>query len=157
VPGTGNLRFDHFHLVADLADAFPQREISRETVSIYVKHLQDIGPAEMEAAVQRLIRTSSRFPTIRELREAVAEASLALPTEVEALALVNGGVRGLHPLVREALEAVGGYHAWRVTDEPGVMRGQFSRIYREMRAARLNEFVVGDALPPAPPVRELTA
>jgi hypothetical protein len=144
-------------LVAELAAAFPQRPVPRQTLAVYVRHLEDIDLDSLEVAVRGLIRTSEFFPTVHAIRTAVAEAALGLPTEGEALAAVTTrGVVGLHPLVREALDMVGGYHAWRITDNPGVMRGQFTRIYREMREERLREFVVGEALPPGPPVRELT-
>lgn len=153
-------------LVADLAAAFPQRAISRETLSIYARELGDLNPADLAIAVRLLIRTSEFFPTIHAIRDAVAESDLGLPGEAEALAQVNaraayrettGDPPAVHPLVREAVTLLGGWHAIRATDEPGVMRGQLLRLYRELRHARVAEYVSnGGGLAPAAPVRELT-
>jgi hypothetical protein len=146
--------------VADLRDAFPQRAVTRETLTIYVRELSDLDPAALGDAVRLLIRTSEFFPTIHAIRETVAEAALDLPSEAAALAEVNALGAGrpgrLTPLVREALDAVGGPWAVRTASEPGVIRGQFLRIYRDLRHARVAEYVARDALPPAAPVRELT-
>jgi hypothetical protein len=142
--------------LADLARAFPQRAIELETLRVYRRNLDDLPVGAVVDACTVLTLTSEFFPTIHAIRTTVAETSLGLPNEAEALALVEGRA-SLPPLVREALNMVGGYHAWRVTDQPGVMRGQFLRVYRELRDVRIREAVVGEALPPAPPVRELTA
>lgn len=151
--------------IADLAAAFPQRTITRETLSIYARELGDLDPVALGDAVRRLIRTSEFFPTIHAIRDAVAEDQLGLPGEAEALRQVNaraafreptGPAPTVHPLVREAVNLLGGWHAIRATDEPGVMRGQLLRLYRELRHARVAEHVVSsDALVGAPNVREL--
>lgn len=145
--------------LADLARAFPQRKIERETLVVYMNNLADLPPEAVVDACIVLTRVSEFFPSIHAIRNTVAESLLALPSETEALAQVNPhAVLRTHPLVREALEMVGGRHAFRVSDEPTVIRGQFLRHYRELRAARIQEAIIGDvALGPGTPLRELTA
>jgi hypothetical protein len=147
--------------LSDLARAFPQRDIKAGTLGVYLQNLSDLPVGAVVEACGILIRTSEFFPTVHAIRETVAEQVLALPSETEALTAVNSYRRGtarLHPLVREALTMVGGMHAFRVSDEPTVIRGQFARHYRELRAARIREAVIGDvALGSGPPLRELPA
>jgi hypothetical protein len=144
--------------IADLAAAFPQRSIPAATIDLYARELADLDPVALSDAVRLLIRTSEFFPTIRAIREAVAEAALGLPNEAEALNQIHER-SGVHPLVREAVNVVGGWHAVRTTDQPGVLRGQFLRVYRELRHARVGAYIAGDAaaLPPVAPMRELHA
>jgi hypothetical protein len=144
--------------LADLARAFPQREVTAGTLGIYLQNLSDLPVAAVVDACTVLIRTSEFFPTVHAIRETVAESLLGLPSEAEALALVNSKHASRCPLVREALEAVGGYHAWAASREPTMLRGQLLRIYRDLRAARINEAIAGTlALDPAPARRELSA
>lgn len=65
----------------------------------------------------------------------------------------------IHPLVREALDLVGGRHGYRTADEPSVVRGQFLRLYRSLRDRAHREAMVGEitALPPGVPRLELRA
>lgn len=159
-------------VLSDLTRAFPQfilklDEVSRrETIRVYVRELSDIDPAALEQAARALIRTSEFFPTVRAIRETVAEQTLALPGEAAALEQVyariawhrddeadrEGDPPHVHPLVRHALDLVGGYSAFRTADDPGVVRGQFLRLFREARAAAVRDAQTGDlaALPAAP-------
>jgi hypothetical protein len=144
--------------LADLARAFPQKAISLDTLRVYRRELDDLDPAAVAEACRMLTRLSEFFPTVRAIREQVAEAALALPSETEALAIVDNQRRPFDPTVKQALDAVGGMHAWRSTSEPAVLRGQFVRAYRELRASAIRSYVVGDlALEAGPQLRELTA
>ena len=134
--------------VAALKDAFPRQEVKSRTFEIYVEELSDIPLPTLGAVVKVLIRTSEFFPSIRAIREAAAEITLGLPNEDEALSQVERriAVRGgdVHPDVKRALDHVGGYFVFKSTSEPSVVRGQFLRIYREIRADRIRAFQVGD-------------
>jgi hypothetical protein len=159
-------------LLSELARAFPRHPVTRETLDVYLRELADLPVDVLERAVRELIRTSEWFPTVRAIRESASEHALGLPGEADALAQVEarqawgrqdeqtrGTPPALHPLVAEALDHVGGWHAFRTADEPAVVRGQFGRLFRELRSAALREAQIGDlaALPAASQRKELGA
>ncbi len=156
-------------LIGDLGAAFPRATPPNATLRLYVRELADLPIAALERAVPTIIRTSEFFPTIRTIREAVAELTLELPNEHEALEQINARVawgrkeerlRGdapeIHPLVLRALNLVGGWPALRSAEKPSVMTGQFLRLYRELRAARILDVQVGRELAPGPTRPELS-
>lgn len=162
--------------MAELTHAFPDflarldPQAREATMRLYLRELADIPAEILAVAVRDVIRTSDHFPRVKAIREAAALRTLALPTESEALAQVAARIawgrqpeqdRGappvLHPLVGEALDHVGGYHAFRVADEPGVVRGQFLRLYKDLRSGALRDANVGPALPPPEPPRAIEA
>lgn len=139
-------------LVADLILAFPLDRIESGTGTLYRDKLKDIPIPLLEAAIHDLICTAERFPKISQIKAAAAERDLELPSETEALAQIEARIRWRHgpeprgpapPFcaeVREALNHVGGLTAWRETAEPTIIRGQFARYYREIRAERIHAF-----------------
>lgn len=147
-------------LIADLAAAFPLDRLPAETVTLYVRMVEDIPVDVLADAILALISTARRFPPVSAIREAAAEVMLALPTEHEALDSVNNriawgrsGVEGappppIHPLVQRAVSDVGGFYAIRSAETPSVIRGQFLKLYRDERAAAIRSaMTVVRALP----------
>ena len=142
-------------VIHDLVAAFPRDGIRDYTIRIYRDKLADVPIHLLEAAAHNLICTEQRFPTIAQIRTAIAELTLDLPSETEALAEVEAKLRwwhnqhgprpSMHGAVRDALDHVGGIHAFREATEPAVIRGQFARYYREIRAARIRKLQVGTA------------
>jgi hypothetical protein len=157
----------------DLRAAFPRDQIREETVRVYARELADLDPGDVEAAVRALIRTSQFFPRVSEIREAAAALRLALPSEADALRQVEartewarlpeqhrGDPPAIHPVVKDALDLVGGAHAFRSSDQPSVLRGQFLRLFRGLRQDAIREAALGDisaALPPGRAVRAIEA
>lgn len=144
-------------LLADLRRAFPRQTVDAGTIQVYHRELADIPADVLETTVRAIIRTAEWFPTIAEIRAAAVERMLALPDEASALAQIDARMawarlgedtRGdrpdVHPVVRSCVEYVGGYHAFRTTDEGGRLRAQFARAYREARAAAIHDRQVGD-------------
>ena len=143
-------------LLADLRRAFPRQDVTVETIVVYQRELADVPAAVLEVAVRTVIRASRWFPTVAELREVAAEHMLKLPGEAEALAQIEArmvwarqpestrGAPPLHPLAQEALDRVGGFHTFRVAEDATVIRGQYGRLYRELRAAAVHAAQVGD-------------
>ncbi len=52
----------------------------------------------------------------------------------------------MHPLARRALDIVGGFYAFRSTDNAGVIRSQFLRVYNGLRESEVRTTQIG--LPP---------
>lgn len=143
-----------------LMDAFPRDPMSADNLATYRSHLADLPLDKLEEAVVTLIRTSDRLPSIKAIREQTASLMLDLPDESEALLQVErriewsrsgdateiAGGPPVHELVRKALDHVGGFHAFRTTEEPAVLRGQFLRLYRESRATAIRGVQTGAAL-----------
>lgn len=148
-------------ILADLAEAFSRQQVTAHTLRVYLRELDDVPADSLERAVRFLIRTSEWFPTVRAIREAVAEQALGLPDESTALAQVAARMAWgrtdeddrppeppeLCPAVREALDLVGGFAAFRAAEEPGVIRGQFTRYYRERRADAIRRVQAGTLAP----------
>jgi hypothetical protein len=135
-------------------------EMSVERMMIYVEHLADIPTGALEAGVNRMIATrqSPWFPTVAEIRAAVLDYEL--PNEAAALEQVEARVRlgvesPLHPLVKRALDLVGGVYSYRTAEEPTVIRGQFLRLYRSLREDAVQD--ASRALPSGEQQRELTS
>lgn len=129
--------------------------MSQGRVEALADLLEDVPDEDLEAAALEHQLTSKFFPSPSELRALAVERSLHLPAEYEALSQVEARVvwarqpestRGdpppIDPLVREALEHVGGYYAFRASDRPAVIRGQFLTYYREMRAETVRAAIV---------------
>lgn len=157
-------------LIARLAEAFPKMKVPPETFQVYLADLADVPLETLEAAVTRLIRTSEWFPTINAIRAECAEHLLNLPNEFGAVAQIYARIEwardqgeegaeeppAVHPLAKRALDQVGGYPAFRTSSEPGVVLGQYNRIYREMRAAAIRDAQLAPAVGPGSRPRELT-
>jgi hypothetical protein len=156
-------------LLADLASAFPRNGTTPETIRVYARELGDVQIEALERAVRDLIRTAEFFPTVRAIREACAERALGLPDEAGALEQVDALLSwarldererpddppALHPVVKDALVAVGGSSTFREADAT-VVRGQFGRIYRGLRAgALLSAQLDGVGLPAAAERRQI--
>jgi hypothetical protein len=153
-------------LLGALAVALPHHpKMPPSTLRLYLRDLEPIPIAVLADAITWMIRTvpmERRLPSVREIREACAERVLQLPSEAQALEQITariawartseGDPPAVHELVEAALDQVGGYHAFRTTDEPGVIRGQFSRIYRGMREDTMRRCQASPALGTQPAI-----
>src|SRR5215207_9478272 len=106
----------------ELRAMFPRDNVTPARLAGYERELRDVPPELLWRTVREVIRsrTYPSFPLVGELREVAARHALALPTEAEALGQVEARMRHArdyrqgpppepHPLVREALQRVGGY------------------------------------------------
>lgn len=71
-------------IVAGLVAAFPTAKIGADNVRMYVRALQDIPVEELERAALAYAIDGKWMPSIRELRRAVIDARLGLPSPEEA-------------------------------------------------------------------------
>lgn len=128
-------------------------DFSAERVKAYAWGLRDINPDDLEQAVALSIRSSRYPPTVSDLRTIVATLRLNHPGAGEALELVEAAVannttRRLPVPARRALDALGGSWAWKTTDVPSVLRGQFLRLYEEFSRTETQAIIRGSIEPP---------
>lgn len=141
-------------LLDDLVEAFHYTDkMSAQAFKVYVRELESLPDNVLEQAFRDLMRTSRFFPSIEAVLEAAAERWLALPEPPEALsqaerrmewARTRGSSQGhsgppeVHPLVRSAIEVVGGYPALR-SEKASFIRAQLVKVYREMRETAIRD------------------
>lgn len=143
-------------ILASLEHAYPRQPLRPDTAAVYMRELADIPDDLLDGAVRAVIRESQWFPTVAEIRAKAADLQLGLPSEPDALAQIQarmewarqpeadrGDPPALHPLVDEALRRVGGWHSFRSTDQATIIRGQFGRLYGELRAGAIRATQVG--------------
>ena len=133
---------DAAKLVAVLKGAYPRQQVTADTVKTYAHFLGDIDWDLGEAAVLRHIGTNQYWPSIAEIRKAVAEMVNPLPSAEEAWEEVYqalgqpGGEVGrptfTRPEIDRAVTAVGWRHLL-LSDNLMMDRIQFVRAYEAIR------------------------
>jgi hypothetical protein len=131
-------REEALKVIGALAMAYPYAKIERATIDIYVEALSDIPPVVLKTAGLACISRSTFFPVISEIRnEALrmvvpqhppAEAAWQEVLEQVNIAHYNGTPVFTDPLITSVVNGVG----WRsicLSEEPGVPRGQFFKLY----------------------------
>ncbi len=145
----------HAEMIAYLASAFPRQTMNAD---LYENELADCPASLLAAGIRDVLRVPREWiPSVGDIRFAVAERILALPDEREAMQQVDARIEWararsdgdkdapeLHPLVREAVNHVGGWHSLRASDRPEVARGQLLRYFREARAGLVRECAAKD-------------
>lgn len=131
--------------LAKLAAAFPT-DMTEPQIVLYEEYLTDIEDDDLKRAIDECIATCRFFPRIAEIREKAAENAArrsGIPSAADAWAEVQHEIRAKgfyqapefsHPLVREAMLAVGGWAHLTGPDEPNIetVRAQYMRIYDAM-------------------------
>lgn len=142
-------------LVAYALANFPnmQEKDMRPTAKLWAQMLSDIPYPVAEKALVKVLATAKFFPTVAEIREAVAQLTQpSIPTAIDAWGEVTRAMR-LYGWVRpeEALTSMSPLTAdicrrfgWRdmcACEEPEILRGQFRMAY-EQYAGRQREMAV---------------
>lgn len=120
--------------------AFPRQTLSDETIDLYARAIEDLPAPATQAAIGRIIATSKFFPTIAEIRRAVAEDTIQAPTAAEAWAEVLEKAKGRytpagacsHWLVNEAARAFT-CADFEDIDKTMAARAHFLQMYEELR------------------------
>jgi hypothetical protein len=136
---------DARRLARRLFAAYPEVALRDGTEATYVEFLGELDAPAAEAAIADLLRTSSRLPTIADVRRRIAETALGLPSPLEAYRSLFEPGAELHPLTRYAAETFGGTYNIRTSEAPAATRRQFLDFYRDVR----DEAVRRGALPRA--------
>lgn len=125
-------------LTAALKAAYPRQEVDEATLAIYAESLLDLDYPAAQRTVHGLIRTSRFFPTIAEVRTAWAEHELGVPSAGAAWEQASNRWPVTNPVVRRALELVGGSYAIRTSENPVAIRAHFMRVYDDLRREAVN-------------------
>lgn len=120
-------------LVKRLQAAFPDPPMSDETRKVYERLLTDLEYAETDAAVDTLIMTAGKLPTIGKIRRTVIEPLLDLPSADEAWVAIQSRQQDLNPLVARAATLMGGTFNVRTSSDPELTRVRFVKAYEELR------------------------
>lgn len=136
---------DAQRLARRLFAAYPDVPLRDGTEGTYVEFFGELDQEPATAVVSDLIRTSSRLPTIADVRRRLAEVELGLPSPLEAYHSLFEPGSSLHPLTRYVAEIFGGTYNIRTSDAPAATRKQFLDFYDDLR----KEAVRRGALPRA--------
>ena len=125
-----------------LAAAFPANKVESATIAVYMATLADLDAEQLRQAVLWCVTHCRFFPTVAEIREAVASSMPDRPpTSTEAWGEVMHNALHIgswgkptfsHPLIQKTVDAFG----WReicLSEGPsGVLRAQFIKAYDVM-------------------------
>ena len=141
------------HALSNMRDAFPRQPFGDQAVRIYAEQLADLDGQDVLAAVTRLLRSSPYMPTIFDIRREVVEHISPMPTMEQAWDQAVAGHTD-STLVRETIEACGGFWEIRRCTNLGTLRSQFRKDYEARRSEAVKAMVVGTPIQPeqlAPP------
>ena len=144
-------------LLAVLAAAFPRFEVDDLKVQVWHEMLGDLDYSLASLAIKKLILESTFPPSIAEVRKAAVEIQTPEQTNgTQAWGEVIKAIRNFgHYREEEALASMSPRTAyvvkcmgWReicMAEEPGVIRGQFLKMYQQVAEREQKE----QLLPPA--------
>jgi len=129
-------------ILGGLSALYPRYELTEVTIKAYYRVLGDIGRELLDAAALTCGSTGTFFPSASELRKAAAELrnkAEGVPSMDEAWAEItksfssHGAYRGApdwsHPLVGNAVAALGGYAELCRSENAMADRAHFMKIY----------------------------
>jgi hypothetical protein len=128
-------------IVARLAAAYPDPAMSDETISLYERLLVDLDYPETDVAVDTLIMTTMRLPTVSRVRRTVIEPLLDLPTADEAWVAIQSRQDNLNPLVARAATLMGGSFNLRTSSDPELSRVRFVKVFDDLRRRVIDEAI----------------
>lgn len=135
--------------IAVLRDAYPRQDFPEASVLLYTEMLSELDGFAVAAAIRRLVKRSPFLPSIAEINLEVAEAMLGLPNAAQAWSLVSQphepGQPELPRIVSESMKACGGRWSIIHSENPSVLRSQFTADYNARRQTELLR--IADAAP----------
>ena len=124
------------------------------TLVLWREMLSDMPFEVAKAALIKVLATAKFWPTIAEIREAALDVTGQKGlTPAEAWALVeqadekygyyraDEAMKSLPPVVQQTVRAMGGFSSISSSENPGVTRGQFMKMYEQF-ATREKEMAV---------------
>ena len=125
--------FEVREIVRRLAAAYPDPPLGEESADLYARMLVDLPYDAVDPAVDELIATAMKLPTVSRIRRAVVEPTLDIPTADEAWLAVQTRSGDLHELVAQVARLVGGTYNIRTSADPELARVRFVKVYDELR------------------------
>lgn len=128
-------------LLAMLKGLYPAATVPAETATFWPKLLADLDAKAVLDAALKHAATSKWFPSIAELRTAVAEAVVGAPTAEEALGEVAAALANAvparqpkfsHPAIDAAVTTIRWYFI-ATTSDSRLWRSQFLEAYKSIR------------------------
>lgn len=126
-----------------LAAAYPNFQLTTQTIAVYVRILADMPDEVLEAASLDCVSKCRFFPTIAELRDAayaIATNRLAAPTAYEAWDEVVHQIRDVgsygspvfsHPWIGTAVRQIGGWFNVCQSENSIADRARFVQCYED--------------------------
>jgi hypothetical protein len=122
----------HQHAL-ELFAAYPEVTLREGTEDSYVRYLAELDKKDVVAVLPDLIRSSTRMPSVADIRHRIAKIQLDLPSPLEAYRSVTGPSTDWHPLTRYVVEIFGGQFNIKNSDLPAATRKQFIDFYSDVR------------------------
>lgn len=113
--------------------AYPRVVLRDETERIYTEWLLDLDLALTEEVVADFIASSPDLPAIAEIRRAVMEEIVPVPTPLEAWVSLTERDGELHDVTRNVAKLFGGTWGVRTSSEPHITRAHFLKVYEAER------------------------
>ncbi len=148
-------------LIGLIKAAWPRDEMSPDTAKAYAEDLIDLDHEAALAALHTIRRGCKFRPHQSEIRQLVAERTLAIPSPADAWHEVQQKVREYddyddarkwpawsHDLIKQTVLDLGGLRALYYSQMPGADRAHFLALYREHREASIARATAGQL--PAP-------
>lgn len=131
-------------ILAMVAAAYPNYTLTKETAQVYARLLADVPVEALQAAAMQHTTQSKWFPAVAELRDIAfgfMSGANDIPTALEAWAEVKREVmhehvaKFSHPLVKRAVDTLGGLSAYGQSDidDEASWRARFVQSYEELR------------------------
>lgn len=144
-------------LIAVLQAQYPHHDVA-DGEALLLGWQMALGDVPYEAATEAVVawlRSGERFfPSAGQLRQLVIDDTGALPSGPDAWAMVLARMKSTYPghpappwdapeCVRQAVKAMGGMDVLRHSEEPGIDRTQFLKIYETYRARATRSLDLG--------------
>lgn len=134
-------------ILKQLFAAYPNTQVTAETVAVYLRLLGDIAPSDLQVIVDQAVATCRFLPTVSELRdslhalETMGELSWGEAWEDVQKEIRRIGSYGVPVFKTELTAAVVRSMGWKVlcaSENPQTDRAQFRDIYNAMQSRQAN-------------------
>lgn len=135
-------------ILKQLFAAFPNAQVTPETVAVYMRLLRDIQPADLQVAVDQSIATCKFLPTVAELRDTlhgltvVGQLTWGEAWEDVQKEMRRIGSYGVPAFSSDLTAAVVRSMGWKTlcaSENPQTDRAQFRDMYNALAERRGNE------------------
>ena len=144
-------------ILAILKEAYKDFQVTETRTSLWYDLLGDLNFKVVQVAVKKLILQSPYVPTISDIRKQIVEIMHPVINAVEGYGEVRRAIKEYgSDNVYEALESMSpltrkvcGYIGWQnicLSEEPSVIRGQFLRMYSELKEKEQRDLLLPEGL-----------